>query len=357
MLRSLICVRLASVAAGAAATPADAQQPAAVRVAVTRALPLIERSISTFVGQRSCASCHHNSVAILALRAVGRRGFVVTPRVQQLLEAKTFDELRRGSALDDAVQGLNVSDPTPNDTYLLMAAHAAGIAPDVVTGVHARRIAKWQQDGHWTTSDFRPPHSSSLFTATATAARVVGLYMPSELAGERDTVLAGARRWLRDTPTASTEDASFRVMGLAWAGAPQAEVQAAAADLVAHQLAGGGWSQLAGGRGDAYSTGEALVALREAGVPVSDPAWRRGLRFLITSQARDGTWRVRTRMVSPAQVSPPYFATGFPYGKDEFISFTGSCWALMALAQALPEASQLPIALPAPPAPADVPSW
>src|SRR5262249_43026915 len=44
-----------------------------------------------------------------------------------------------------------------------------------------------------------------------------------------------------------------------------------------------------------------------------------------------------TRMLSPAEVSPKYFQTGFPYGKDEFISFAGSCWAVMALLAALPE--------------------
>jgi hypothetical protein len=42
-------------------------------------------------------------------------------------------------------------------------------------------------------------------------------------------------------------------------------------------------------------------------------------------------------MISPAEISPPYFSTGFPYGKDEFLSYAGSCWAVMALLAALPE--------------------
>jgi ankyrin repeat protein len=42
-------------------------------------------------------------------------------------------------------------------------------------------------------------------------------------------------------------------------------------------------------------------------------------------------------MISPAEISPAYFATGFPYGKDEFLSYAGSCWAVMALMAALPE--------------------
>ncbi len=51
-------------------------------------------------------------------------------------------------------------------------------------------------------------------------------------------------------------------------------------------------------------------ALHEAGVAASDTRWRRGVHFLLSTQANDGTWRVRTRMVSPAVVSPPYFDDG-----------------------------------------------
>jgi ankyrin repeat protein len=48
---------------------------------------------------------------------------------------------------------------------------------------------------------------------------------------------------------------------------------------------------------------------------------------------------VRTRMLSPAGVSPPYFETGFPYGHDQFLSTDATCWAAMALMLALPEAA------------------
>jgi ankyrin repeat protein len=42
-------------------------------------------------------------------------------------------------------------------------------------------------------------------------------------------------------------------------------------------------------------------------------------------------------MVSPADISPAYFPTGFPYEKDEFLSYAGSAWATMALLTALPK--------------------
>lgn len=338
MPRTLSLGRLAiACLAVAASASAQGQTSVAARIAVTRALPLVQRSIDTFVTRRTCVSCHHHSIAALTLRAAQSHGFAVTGAVLEAVESRTFRALGVPSALDDAIQAVGASDPTPGDAYILMAAHAAVAPSTVVTRVWARRILRWQRDdGHWITSDFRPPHSSSAFTATATAIRALVLDLPPELRRERDVALARARTWFREHAPRSTEDAAFRVMGMAWAGATRADVDQARHDLMALRHPDGGWPQIPGYASDAYSTGEALVALREAGVGRNDAAVQRAVTFLSSTQAPDGSWHVRTRMVSPADVSPPYFHTGFPYGKDEYLSFTGTCWAVMGLVSALP---------------------
>jgi len=264
------------------------------------------------------------------------RGLAVDTAVLSAVEQKTFRALRGPASLDDAIRAVTLDDPTPDDSFLLMAAHAAGLPPDLTTSVYARRLAAWQRDGHWVTSDFRPPNSSSLFTATASAVRAIRLYMPEELKAERDVVVLRARRWLSETRPASTEDASFRLMGLVWAGASPEEITAARGDLTALSSKSGGWPELPGYPPDAYSTGEALYALRQSGMSVTEQVWRMGSSFLISTQAKDGTWRVHSRMISPAQVSPEYFSTGFPYAKDEYLSYAGSVWAVMALLDAMP---------------------
>jgi len=338
------------------AQPLRPQSDTAVRATVNRALPLLQKSAAEFVTQRACFSCHHNGLSILTLHLAGERGFPVDMKTLRMVEEKTFRVLRSPQALDDAVQAVNLSDPTPNDSLLLMAAHAAGLQPDLPTAVYAARITRWQRNGHWITSDFRPPHSSSLFAATATAVRAIRLYMPEELAVERDATIDDARRWLRETRPESTEDAAFRVMGLVWARAETGDIINATSDLTSLQNANGGWSQLKGYDADAYSTGEALFALSEAGVPPSTAVWQKGQKFLLSTQEKDGTWHVRTRMLSPAEVSPPYFSTGFPYKKDEFLSYAGTCWAVMALLSALPPAetySPQPLTT----VPTDAPTW
>lgn len=337
------------------AGPLAAQPGVELRQSIARALPPIEHSTETFVAKRACVSCHHNILSILMFHSAGERGIAVDPATLSGVEAKTFRSLRGPAALDDAVQAVTLNDPTPDDSYLLMAAHAAGLPQDLTTAVYARRLARWQRDGHWVTSDFRPPHSSSVFTATATAVRAISLYMPAELRAERDACILRARQWFAKNRPLSTEDAAFRLLGLVWAGATAKDIDGARHDLLAMRQRGA-WPELPGYPADAYSTGQSLFALHEAGMPVADPDWQSGLHFLTSTQAADGTWRVQTRMLSPAEVSPPYFPTGFPYKKDEFLSYAGSCWAVMAMLESLPA-----VASPATPGlvqeSSDAPSW
>ena len=307
-------------------------------------MPPLERSAANFVAKRACVSCHHNILSILTFRLAQERGVPVDANVLAAVEEKTFRQLRGAAALDDAVTAATLNDPTPNDSFLLMAAHASGLPRDLVTGVYARRLLAWQRDGHWVTSDFRPPHSSSVFTASATAVRAIRLYLPDELRVEGDAAFERARQWLFETRPNSTEDASFRLLGLVWAGARSVEIEGARRDLVALQQPTGGWPQLPHYLPDAYSTGEALFALHEAGTALDNAArnqaaWRSGMRFLLSTQAADGSWRSHTRMLSPAQVSPAYFTTGFPYEKDEYLSYAGTCWAVMAMLSAMPESA------------------
>lgn len=318
---------------------ATAQSPEEVRKALAKALPPLQKSAATFVEKRACFSCHHNALPILTLHMARERGIPIDDTVLSAIERKTFQS---GGTLEEVIHARNLSDPTPNDSLLLMAQEAAGAPADEATQIRARRLASWQrEDGHWITSDFRPPHSSSLFTATATAIRALRAYMPPQFAEERDRRIATARDWLANNAPTSTEDASFRLMGLVWAGATPAQIAEASRGLLALQKSDGGWPQLPGYPSDAYSTGEAVYALHQSGTSPLD-----GIRFLIRNQAKDGTWRVQTRMLSPAQVSPPYFETGFPYNKDQFLSYAGSCWATMALLTTIAPRRELAVIAP-----------
>src|SRR5579871_2952901 len=149
-----------------------AQLEVEVRNGVARALPSLQSSAAQFVAKRACVSCHHNTLPVLTFHLALNRGFKIDPAVLNAVEDKSFHDLRNPAAFDQAVQASTLNDPTPDDSFLLITAHDAAIAADPLTlAVYAHRLVHWERDGHWVTSDFRPPHSRSLFTATASAVR------------------------------------------------------------------------------------------------------------------------------------------------------------------------------------------
>jgi hypothetical protein len=52
------------------------------------------------------------------------------------------------------------------------------------------------------------------------------------------------------------------------------------------------------------------------------------VRFLLTTQKEDGSWLVETRVTETVNT---YFESGFPHGKNQWISISGTSWATMAL--------------------------
>ena len=160
--------------------------------------------------------------------------------------------------------------------------------------------------------------------------RALQLYAPRSRRAEYEAAVQLAAQWLAASHPATTEDRTFQLLGLRWASAKASIIATAARDLLTEQRGDGGWAPLSmtAMESDAYATGQALVALREAGaLTLSSPAYQRGVRFLLDTQASDGSWHVKTR----AFAIQPYFESDFPYGNDQWISAAATNWATMAL--------------------------
>jgi hypothetical protein len=152
------------------------------------------------------------------------------------------------------------------------------------------------------------------------------------------------RRWLWKVKAETNEEAVFQLLGLHWAGEPAEKLGDLARALRQRQRKDGGWAQLPMLDSDAYATGEALYTLvQAAGVPVTDPAWQSGMRFLLERQEDDGTWHV-ARRAFPFQ---PTMKSGFPHHRDSWISAAATSWAVLALTRVLPfgSASDKPAAV------------
>ncbi len=309
--------------------PAESAESARIRAAATRSVALLQRVGSTWYKAQTCTSCHHQVLPMIALDAARQHGIHVDETLAGKATERAFAAYKD---LDSAIQYIEQIDPAVGDAYLLVAADAAGVKPSLTTAVYARMIAARQlPEGYWYSFDVRPPQSQSRFTATAVAARALKLYMPPQLQGETIERLARARQWFESNEPRNTEEITFRLLGLLWTGGdPKLDAER----LLSQQRSDGGWAQLPGRASDAYATGEVLMALGYAQMSGTDAA-RRGRNYLLSTQKPDGSWHVVSRIPRAANVSPPYFESGFPYGHDQFISTSATAWATVALVQGL----------------------
>jgi ankyrin repeat protein len=314
---------------------AQSEDDARIREAATRGLAAIQKAQSNWFTsyKQVCASCHHQYQPALAYRAARERGIPVDETIAHADAVKAFTF----SDIDRAIQYSYVIEPAMDDAYRMVAAHAAGVQPNLGAAVYARLlISRQNREGDWDGFHQRPPSSYSRVTMAALGLRAVQLYHHASQKAEADAAVARARKFLETHEAKATEEQAYRLIGLKWAGADRTALQRFARELKAVQREDGGWGALPGRTSDVYATAQALVALREGGVGDIDPAWRRGVEYLMKAQAPDGSWRLTSRLRPPAPLSPPYFDAGYPEGHDQFISMTAASWAVMALAYALP---------------------
>ncbi len=332
---SLVCVALFVVVRYAwTEERAGLVEEMELREASNKAIKLIQHSQVVWYKKQTCVSCHHQLLTEITIDLARERGVGLDETVARDTTAAAFAHLKD---LDSAVQGYDYIDVF-FDGWTLLAASAAGVEPTLSTAAYAQLIASQQlPDGSWRTIDDRPPQAHSRFAATAVCIQAVRKYLPENFKDERQARERRAREWLLKTHPGTTEDRAFQILGLLWTGADENARKNLARKLLAEQGEDGGWSQLPGMASDAYATGQTMFALREgANLSSSDPAYQRGLRFLLKTQQPDGSWRVKSRLHPPAPVSPPYVDTEFPYQRDQFISIMGTSWAVNALLRALP---------------------
>jgi squalene cyclase len=239
-----------------------------------------------------------------------------------------FETMRLGSTIGGAATTIG---------YTLMGMAAAGYAADAETDSHVHYLLMNQfPDGSWRLTSYRPPAEYSPFTTTAVVLRAMRLYPIPGRREEFKVRFGSAKKWLLSTKAVSEEERSMQLLGLADAGATVSERALFVKALKSSQNADGSWSLLPGYPGEAYATGQALYALHIGGeVSTKDPAYEKGVEWLLRNQLSDGSWFMPTRAVP---VQPHTFESGFPHGWHQFASDTASSWAAMALLFTLPDA-------------------
>lgn len=293
-----------------------------VRKAVTRSLQLLEHTNDQFFKKSGCFACHEQPAVTFAESAARAKGITVDDaafreRLLQITSTISGTALEGAAALGGADQNL----------YAVESLVRAGYPANRTTDFLAASLSASQGgDGGWHLPGYsRSPLQDSDFSRTAMAMRALKTYGTPGRAAEVKQRLERGKQWLMHAEPVILEDMDMRLVGIAAAGGSADELRKLAEPILARQRADGGWAQREGFPSDAYATGMTLWALNEAGVMHPDA---RGVKFLLGTQADDGSWHVASRATKFQQ----YFESGFPYGHDQWISTMATGWAANALA-------------------------
>ena len=329
------------------ATIARADSPLSaveLRRAAERGLELLVKTSPTFIKKGGCNSCHNQMLPVAAQAFARKRGIVSEPAVE-LLPAELSDATMERYAEYSIAGGAGVN----MMTFELFAADLTSTPIDARIRSQIRYIkAQQQPEGHWRggagvltnnaqqalsrPAAARPPLNFDSFAPTAYMIRALRSYGRPDNDADTRQRIERAARWLLAAKASRTQEHAFRVLGLSWASANRRSIDAASRALQSLQRADGGFSQLPTMSSDAYATGLALFALHEAGMPAGHRVYQAGLKYLLTTQAADGTWHVKSRSLE----FQPYFESGYPYGHDQWISAAGAAYAVLAIAAGVP---------------------
>jgi hypothetical protein len=302
-----------------------------VRQAVENGTAILQRSATEFFTQSGCVGCHHQPVTAVATAAVRGAGLHVDESAAKGVvkmmegESKFFNQMM--------LERAPIGGETDGPTWKLMALAGERYPSSPLTDGIVAYIAHYQRpDGTWWFGGTsRAPIEEGTMARTAMALRVMQVFGTPAMKADLDARIARARAYLANHKADTNDEAAMQVLGLYWAGGNAAKVSALGKVLMSAQHADGGWSQNRSLASDAYATGETLSALREAGaLAATDPAYQKGVKFLMDTQYPDGSWYVRSR----APKFQPYFQSGFPHDHDQWISSSATSWAVRALVAA-----------------------
>ncbi len=329
---------------------AHSEEPVLPTVSTSKGLAYVENAALAWAESKKCVSCHTTGSYMLARpelsKYVGRpsdelRQFFIKrlehqhdmpdDKLHAGLTPTRMSYLAGGLVEWDRHLNEGISDETKKALKLMFRAQA--------------------KTGEWGNTECWPPFESSDYHAT-TVAVMAAAGVPEWINAEENAGYREQFELAKNYLTTSTPPHDYARLLLLWTATRvpdliDSERKTEIIDMMwKHQLADGGWSirtfakpeewgngnradklheEDAGesSKSDGHQTGLAVIVLRDAGVPASDPRIQKAVDWLKTNQRESGRWWTRS----------------LNNDNWHFITYSGTCYSLLALAKcdALPQ--------------------
>ena len=318
-----------------------------VESATRRGLTLVARAATNWQKNKSCFSCHHQTVPMLAMQQAARAGFPLdtawlksqadtTHRYfsDRIADMDDGDHVPGGAATTAfGFWALSLDERPSDQTTTSMVAYLLQIQGVARLSNRKTNSPPKLEDGRWQATCRRAPMQAS--TIGDTVLVLIGLekYATPEQQPRVAHARAAAEKWLAQMPLTTQQDRVWRLWGLHHLRGDAARKRNVEAAILSAQRDDGGWAEDDDRQSDAYSSAQTLFMLCQTGTARDSLAALRARDYLLKTQLADGSWLVESHVKPKAQ---PYFENGDPHGEHQFISTAATAWATAALAQLLP---------------------
>jgi len=262
-----------------------------------------------------CFGCHVQGQTTMGLAVAARNDYVVSnPLIDRLAAYAASRQLPNGpdrGALPVPVVPATIL-PTvfAAMSYSYLERGRSAAADAALASAAPWLLAKQSASGEVAAEDTKsPPIDQGSIMASANAAFGWSAAFAQSHDGKYQAAVGRALNFIAAASTVTTQDEVFKILALENLGSDQQKADAAklAAQLAAEEYPDGGWREAPDLDGpNTFSTGQALYALRQAGVSVDSAPFRSGVEYLLRTQEAAGDWLPKATH-SPSRV--PYAPT------------------------------------------------
>ncbi len=319
-----------------------------IESATRRGLTRVTKAATDWQTHRTCFSCHHQILPMLAALEGARVGIPIdhawlksqADTTHHYFEER-IDLMEKGDHVPGgaATTGFGfwalMLDQRPSDaTTAAMVDYLLQIQGVTTSKDRLPNKPPSVDDGRWLASCRRAPMQASMIGDTVLVLMGIDKYATAEQRERVAHARAAAEKWLAQVPLRNQQDRLWRLWGLHHLGGDELVKRDILKAIFQAQNQDGGWSESKDRpASDPYSTGQTLFMLLKSGTETNHPAIIRARDTLLATQHDDGSWLAESHVTYKAQT---YFENGDPHGEHQFLSTAATAWATAGLAQLLP---------------------